>query len=129
MAPFPIAKGQLPNVINYIKNQEEHHQKISFHDEYIELLKEFEIDYKTPFCLLPSPDMSYLKARENCIMFLFTNIWSRWDRIDTVIISLFKSKPKTHHPTSPFRDKTRVTITTKNAPRAVRYEICLDSTY
>jgi len=28
-----------------VKNQEAHHQKQSFKDEYLELLKEFEVEY------------------------------------------------------------------------------------
>lgn len=31
-------------MIDYVKNQEEHHKLISFRDEYIELLKEHEIE-------------------------------------------------------------------------------------
>lgn len=50
---FSYSKDQLPRVINYIKNQEEHHQKISFRDEYINLLKEFDIDYNDSFLFKP----------------------------------------------------------------------------
>ena len=32
-------------LINYIKNQEEHHRKISFQEEYIQLLKERNIEF------------------------------------------------------------------------------------
>ncbi len=32
-------------LINYVKNQESHHKTISFRDEFIELLKEHEIDF------------------------------------------------------------------------------------
>ena len=32
-------------IINYIKNQKEHHNKVSFEDEYLTLLKESGIDY------------------------------------------------------------------------------------
>ncbi len=42
---FSYAKSQKQNVINYIKNQEEHHRKRSFRDEYIELLERYEIPY------------------------------------------------------------------------------------
>lgn len=50
---FSYSKDQLPHLISYIKNQEEHHQKISFRTEYINLLKEFEIDYNDSFLFTP----------------------------------------------------------------------------
>ncbi len=37
------------NLIEYIKNQEEHHKKISFKDEYIQLLEEHGIDFKEEY--------------------------------------------------------------------------------
>ncbi len=42
---FSYAKDQVPNVIKYIQNQEQHHQKQTFLEEYIEALEENEIDY------------------------------------------------------------------------------------
>jgi len=42
---FSYSKSQIKNVINYIENQEEHHRKKTFREEYIGFLKEFEIDY------------------------------------------------------------------------------------
>ena len=42
---FSYSHSQLPVVIKYITNQEIHHKKKSFQEEYIELLKIFEIDY------------------------------------------------------------------------------------
>ncbi len=42
---FSYSKSDLKNVIEYIKNQEEHHRKKSFREEYIEFLDEFEIEY------------------------------------------------------------------------------------
>src|SRR6187551_61754 len=42
---FSYAKAQVPAVINYIQNQKIHHKKISFRDEYKELLEEFEVEY------------------------------------------------------------------------------------
>lgn len=42
---FSYSKSQVNNVINYIKNQEEHHTKKTFRQEYLEFLKLFEIDY------------------------------------------------------------------------------------
>ena len=42
---FSYHKSRLPSVINYIENQEEHHKKKSFVEEYKELLEEFGISY------------------------------------------------------------------------------------
>uniref|UniRef100_UPI00404843DD IS200/IS605 family transposase n=1 Tax=Mariniflexile sp. TaxID=1979402 RepID=UPI00404843DD len=42
---FSYSKSELPNVIKYIKNQEEHHKTATFEDEYLRLLKEFNIDF------------------------------------------------------------------------------------
>ena len=50
---FSYSKSDLPNVIRYIKNQEEHHKKRSFIEEYEDLLKEFEIDYDERFVFKP----------------------------------------------------------------------------
>lgn len=46
---FSYSKQQLPNVIDYIKNQERHHTQTSFYEEYINLLEEYEIDYNQSF--------------------------------------------------------------------------------
>lgn len=42
---FSYAKSQVQNVVSYILNQEEHHRKETFLEEYVSFLKEFEIDY------------------------------------------------------------------------------------
>ncbi len=42
---FSVSKSQAPDVIEYIRNQREHHQKQNFQDEYISLLKLHGIDY------------------------------------------------------------------------------------
>ena len=42
---FSYSKSQASVVIDYVQNQEMHHQKISFIDEYKKLLSEFEIEY------------------------------------------------------------------------------------
>lgn len=42
---FSYSKSHVQNVINYLKNQEKHHTKQTFRDEYIEFLKKFDIDY------------------------------------------------------------------------------------
>ena len=42
---FSYAKSQVPDVIRYIQNQEKHHQKESFLDEYRKFLTLFDIDW------------------------------------------------------------------------------------
>lgn len=42
---FSYNKSQLPNLIAYIKNQEEHHKKQSFINEYKEFLNAFEVEF------------------------------------------------------------------------------------
>lgn len=42
---FSYSKSHVDNVIRYIQNQEAHHKKETFLDEYRRLLKLFEIDY------------------------------------------------------------------------------------
>lgn len=46
---FSYSQSQIDNVYRYILNQERHHQKKSFKEEYIELLEKFKIDYKEEF--------------------------------------------------------------------------------
>jgi putative transposase len=42
---FSYSKSQVPDVIRYIKNQEKHHIKETFLDEYRKFLKVFEIEW------------------------------------------------------------------------------------
>ena len=42
---FSYAHSQVENVYNYILNQEEHHRKKTFKEEYLNLLREFQIEY------------------------------------------------------------------------------------
>ena len=42
---FSYSRSQIDDVVHYIKNQKEHHKKISFKDEYIKLLDLFGIEY------------------------------------------------------------------------------------
>ena len=46
---FSYSKSQINNVVKYILNQEEHHKKKSFKDEYLDFLKKFEIEYKEKY--------------------------------------------------------------------------------
>jgi putative transposase len=46
---FSYSKRQVPDIIRYIQNQEQHHRKKSFLNEYREYLTAFEIDWKEAY--------------------------------------------------------------------------------
>ena len=46
---FSYSHSQLNTIINYIKNQEEHHRNKTFNEEYIEFLNLFGIDFKLEY--------------------------------------------------------------------------------
>ncbi|MGJ7029938.1 IS200/IS605 family transposase [Niabella hirudinis] len=46
---FTHSHSQVKTVINYILNQEDHHKKKNFKEEYLELLNEFEIEFKNEY--------------------------------------------------------------------------------
>ena len=46
---FTCGHSQLTSVIAYVNNQEMHHKKVTFKEEYIKLLHEFEIEFKEQF--------------------------------------------------------------------------------
>ena len=46
---FSYRQRDVDQIYKYIQNQEEHHQKESFRDEYQDLLKEFEIGYEEQY--------------------------------------------------------------------------------
>lgn len=42
---FSYSRSQIDNVINYINSQERHHRTISFKDEYMRLLEQFDVEF------------------------------------------------------------------------------------
>jgi putative transposase len=46
---FSCSHSQLDKVINYIKNQEVHHRKKTFKEEYLDFLKIYDIEYKPEY--------------------------------------------------------------------------------
>jgi REP element-mobilizing transposase RayT len=46
---FSYSQSQIKDVIAYIENQEEHHKKRSFNEEYLDFLKKFEVSYDEKF--------------------------------------------------------------------------------
>jgi REP element-mobilizing transposase RayT len=46
---FSYGKSQVDSVVHYILNQENHHKKENFREEYLNFLKKFEIDYNEKY--------------------------------------------------------------------------------
>lgn len=46
---FTYSHSQIGRIMKYIRNQEHHHQKRSFREEYVDFLSRFEIDFKNEF--------------------------------------------------------------------------------
>ena len=46
---FSYSQSQIERVYNYILNQEEHHKKETFKEEYIEFLNRFQIEHKPEY--------------------------------------------------------------------------------
>ena len=50
---FSYSRSQLDTVIRYIHNQQKHHKKRSFRDEYVSLLDKFEVPYDERYIFKP----------------------------------------------------------------------------
>jgi len=46
---FSYSKSQIDNVYKYIENQEQHHKRVTFKEEYIDFLEKFEIEYDSKY--------------------------------------------------------------------------------
>ena len=46
---FTYSKSQVPMVVEYIKNQEDHHRIKTFKEEYLELLEKYSVEYKKQY--------------------------------------------------------------------------------
>ena len=65
-APFEYvpAKSQVNNVIRYIKNQEIHHHKETFLDEYKKFLTAFEIKWDERYIFKERIDEGYIFTKQ-----------------------------------------------------------------
>lgn len=54
-AAFSYSHSQLDRVVRYIQNQETHHAKMNFRDEFLQLLRKFHIEYDERY-ILRSPE-------------------------------------------------------------------------
>ena len=52
-AAFSYSASQVPQVIRYIQNQERHHKKKSFREEYLDFLEKFDVDFDERFIFKP----------------------------------------------------------------------------
>lgn len=50
-AAFTHGYSSINTLVNYIKNQEEHHKKVGFMEEYIKLLEEYKIPYDPKYLM------------------------------------------------------------------------------
>ncbi|MEX2603870.1 MAG: IS200/IS605 family transposase [Gracilimonas sp.] len=50
---FSHSRSQIDRVYHYIQNQKEHHRKKSFREEYLELLKKFNVDFDEKYIFKP----------------------------------------------------------------------------
>ena len=48
---FTYSISAKDDLIEYVKNQKEHHRKVSFRDEYISLLKEYRVEFDEKYLL------------------------------------------------------------------------------
>jgi REP element-mobilizing transposase RayT len=48
---FSYSHSQIDNVVKYINNQEQHHKKKTFQEEYLQLLKRFNVSYNEKYIL------------------------------------------------------------------------------
>lgn len=46
---FTHSRSQMDSVVRYIRNQEKHHAKKPFREEYLEILRKNEVDYKDEY--------------------------------------------------------------------------------
>lgn len=46
---FSYGRSQIENVYEYIKNQEKHHQKRTFREEYLDFLNKYEIEFENQY--------------------------------------------------------------------------------
>jgi putative transposase len=50
---FSYGHSQLTRIIRYVQNQEQHHAKLSFREEYLRFLKRYEIDHDEHYVFRP----------------------------------------------------------------------------
>lgn len=46
---FSIGQSQMPSVVRYISNQEEHHKRVNFRAEYVAFLQAYQVEFKPEY--------------------------------------------------------------------------------
>ena len=46
---FSNSRSQIDSVVKYILNQKQHHSKKTFHQEYLEILKDYAVDFNEKY--------------------------------------------------------------------------------
>ena len=46
---FTVSESQVPTVVKYVKDQKKHHGKLSFQDEFIQILKRHKVEYNEQY--------------------------------------------------------------------------------
>jgi REP element-mobilizing transposase RayT len=59
---FSHCRSELDTVIRYVRNQEQHHRKRKFREEYVEMLNEFGVDFEERYLFLPVDDKDASQA-------------------------------------------------------------------
>lgn len=49
---FSFSHSQIDAVVKYINNQEQHHKRKTFRDEYVEMLKKYDVSYDEKYILI-----------------------------------------------------------------------------
>ena len=62
---FTVSKSQVRDLIEYIKNQREHHRKKTFQEEYLELLKKHGVDYDERYLTCAGSDAATRRGLES----------------------------------------------------------------
>ena len=53
LGAFSYSRSQLDALVKYIKNQEKHHMRKTFREEYLEILKGFNVNYDERYIFDP----------------------------------------------------------------------------
>jgi REP element-mobilizing transposase RayT len=58
---FSYSRSHIDRVVKYVRNQEEHHEKRTFREEYLDMLNKFDIDYDKKYTFQFYDDLYDLK--------------------------------------------------------------------
>lgn len=56
---FSYSRSQIDSVLKYIMNQEKHHKRMSFKEEYLKILKAFNVKYEEAYLFKWFSDINY----------------------------------------------------------------------